>query len=196
MKTFKKALLMSVCAVALVVASVMGTMAYLQAETGPITNTMTVGKVAITLDESKVNLDGTVVDGAAPVTQNDYKLVPGQTYTKDPEVHVTAGSENCYLFVEVVNEIAAIEKSGATTIAEQMAAKGWTKIGDTNVYYHNAVAKAGDDVPVFDSFTISNDVNDLQPYDGKTITVKAYAVQAEGFADAVAAWNATFGATA
>ena len=194
MKTFKKALLMSVCAVALVVASVMGTMAYLQAETDPITNTMTVGKVAITLDESKVNLDGTVVDGADPVTQNDYKLVPGQTYTKDPEVHVTAGSENCYLFVEIVNEITAIEKSGATTIAAQMAAKGWTKIGDTNVYYHGTVAEAGNDVPVFDSFTISEDVDDLLSYEGKTITVKAYAVQAEGFADAVAAWNATFGA--
>jgi len=194
MKTFKKALLMSVCAVALVVASIMGTMAYLQAETDPITNTMTVGKVAITLDEAKVTTDGVAVVDADRVTQDAYKLLPGQTYTKDPKVHVAAGSENCYLFVEVVNEIAAIEKSGATTIAEQMAAKGWTKIGDTNVYYHGTVAEAGNDVPVFDSFTISENVDDLQPYDGKTITVKAYAVQAEGFATAEAAWNATFGA--
>ena len=53
MKTKRKALLLSLCAVLLVVASVMGTMAYLtSSDTG--TNTFTVGKVAIKRDEPAV----------------------------------------------------------------------------------------------------------------------------------------------
>ena len=56
MKTRSKALVLTLCAVLLVVATVMGTMAYLTS-TDTVTNTFTVGKVAITLDEAKVNTD-------------------------------------------------------------------------------------------------------------------------------------------
>ena len=205
MKTFKKAILLVACAALLVGVSVMGTLAYLQAETDPITNTMTVGKVVITLNEALVNIQGEKLNKDGAVAQdgdqladritsgNSYKLVPGQTYTKDPIVHVDAASENCYLFVKVVNGIAAIEKDGDTMIAKQMEAKGWSWIGATDVYYHSDVAKAGDDVAVFDSFTIA-DNKDLSAMEGKTITITAYAVQADGFSDAQSAWDATFGA--
>ena len=53
MKTRNKALVLTLCAVLLVVATVMGTLAYLTAETGPVTNTFTVGKVDIELKETK-----------------------------------------------------------------------------------------------------------------------------------------------
>lgn len=188
MKTFKKAILLVVCAALLVGASVAGTLAYLKAETGPITNTMTVGKVAITLDEAKVTLDG-VVDGTTRVTENEYKLVPGQTYTKDPKIHVDGDSEECYVFVKVVNEIAAIE--GGTTIAAQLEAKGWRLVnGKTNVYCKEDPVAAGTTVDVFDSFTIAENVQDLSEYADKTITITAYAVQSTGFDDANAAWTA------
>ena len=130
--------------------------------------------------------------------------MPGHTYTKDPIVHVASTSEDCYLFVKVVNEIAAIE--GGTTVAAQMATKGWVAVENTNGIYvyttaqsNPAVVHAEDEVSVFDSFTINGAVKGgtkpadytgnelfLGDYDNKTITVTAYAIQADGFADKTA----------
>lgn len=105
MKKFK-ALLVVACALLLVAASVFGTMAYLTS-TDTVTNTFTVGKVKITLDEAQVNTDGkpikkdgTIVQNAAEaerVKENSYKLLPGHSYTKDPTVTVEAGSEASYV---------------------------------------------------------------------------------------------------
>lgn len=100
MKTKSKALLLTLCAVLLVAASVLGTMAYLTS-TDTVTNTFTVGKVEIKLDEAKVNADGIPVEGAARVQANSYKLMPGTTYTKDPTVTVKAGSEESYVRMKV-----------------------------------------------------------------------------------------------
>ena len=69
-KTKTKALLMSLCAVLLVAASVLGTMAYLT-DSKDVKNTFTVGNVAIKLDEAKVNTDGTPVEGADRVKGNE-----------------------------------------------------------------------------------------------------------------------------
>lgn len=100
MKTKSKALLLTLCAVLLVAASVLGTMAYLTS-TDTVTNTFTVGKVEIKLDEAKVTADGIPEEGAARVTENSYKLMPGNTYTKDPTVTVKAGSEESYVRMKV-----------------------------------------------------------------------------------------------
>lgn len=100
MKTKSKALLLTLCAVLLVAASVLGTMAYLTS-TDTVTNTFTVGKVEIKLDEAKVTTDGIPVEGAGRVTANSYKLMPGTTYTKDPTVTVKAGSEESYVRMKV-----------------------------------------------------------------------------------------------
>lgn len=108
MKTKSKALLLTLCAVLLVAASVLGTMAYLTS-TDTVTNTFTVGKVEIKLDEAKVTADGIPVESAARVTENSYKLMPGNTYTKDPTVTVKAGSEESYVRMKVTfNNAAAL----------------------------------------------------------------------------------------
>ena len=108
MKTKSKALLLTLCAVLLVAASVLGTMAYLTS-TDTVTNTFTVGKVEIKLDEAKVTTDGIPVEGAGRVTANSYKLMPGTTYTKDPTVTVKAGSEESYVRMKVTfNNAAAL----------------------------------------------------------------------------------------
>lgn len=104
-KTKTKALLMSLCAVLLVAASVLGTMAYLT-DSKDVKNTFTVGNVAIKLDEAKVDENGTQVvdkDGnpVARVTENEYKLLPGHTYTKDPTVTVLAPSVASYVRMKV-----------------------------------------------------------------------------------------------
>ena len=205
MKTRSKALLLTLCAVLLVAASVLGTMAYLT-DDDQVVNTFTVGKVAITLDEAKVNLAGEPVDkdgnvvnltDAPRVAENTYHLLPGHKYDKDPTIHVAEDSENCWLFVEITDEIAAIQDT--KTVADQLTENGWTLVtGTTNVYAHKDIAKAGANVVVFESFKIKGDVeNDaLKAYEGKTIKVVAYAVQADGFDTAAKAWAAAYGTPA
>ena len=100
MKTRRNALLLSFCAVLLVVASVFGTVAYMTSK-DQVKNTFTVGKVAINLDEAKVTEDGKPVEGADRVKENSYKLVPGLTYTKDPMVTVLDGSEASYVRMKI-----------------------------------------------------------------------------------------------
>lgn len=200
-KTKTKALLMSLCAVLLVAASVLGTMAYLTAH-DEVKNTFTVGNVAITMDE-------TDVDDSTPNKERDqansYKLLPGHTYTKDPIIHVDANSEDCYLFVKVDNQIAAIEADGNTTVAAQMAAKGWKAVeGKDGIYVYvgttaaPVAVKANDNVTVFEQLVIAGTVNGdtLKTYENKTITVTAYAVQKDGFEGKTAdqIWSAAFGA--
>lgn len=197
MKTTKKALLLALCAVLLVVSTVFATLAYLTSETQVVENTFTVGKVTITLDEAKVDEYGKEVTGAARVLENTYKLIPGHEYTKDPTIHVAKGSEECYLFVKITDDIVAIQDN--TTVATQMATNGWKPLnGETGVYYYekgdvktiNALnANENIDVPVFETFKVKGDAN-VASYDGKTITVQAYAIQADGFANAAAAWTA------
>ena len=190
MKTARKALMLILCAALLVSATVMGTLAYLTSQTEVVTNTFTVGNVKITLDEAKVTVYG-VKDGDTRVIENDYKLIPGHTYVKDPIVHVTAGSEKCWLFVKVTDDIATIQDT--TTVAAQMEANGWTAVADAeDVYAYASIVDAGTaakDVKVFENFKIKGDA-DVAAYAGKTITIQAYAIQADGFASAGAAWEA------
>lgn len=204
MKTKNKALLLALCAVSLVTASVLGTMAYLT-DNKKVTNTFTVGSVAITMDEAKVDTDGKPVPNANRVTDNSYKLLPGHEYTKDPTIHVDANSEDCYLFVKVNNQIAAIEATDAT-VASQMTMNGWKEVdGQTGVYVYfgtgagaNAplAVSAQADIHVFEKLVIDGSVDStkLNTCDGKTITVNAYAVQKDGFVGKSAAeiWTAAF----
>ena len=97
MKTSMKALTLVLCAVLLVCASVMGTLAYLKSTTDVVKNTFTVGKVAIKLDEADVDEYGKKIADADRVTANEYKLLPGHTYNKDPMVTVLANSEDSYI---------------------------------------------------------------------------------------------------
>ena len=78
MKNMKKIVMGLVCALALVTASVMGTMAYLTS-TDEVVNTFTVGNVQIKLDEAKANPDGSLVANADGVKANNYKILPGHT---------------------------------------------------------------------------------------------------------------------
>lgn len=109
-KTKTKALLMSLCAVLLVAASVLGTMAYLK-DSEVVKNTFTVGNVAISLDEAKVDGNGNAIDkdgkivtnpaDAERVPGNAYKLLPNHTYVKDPTVTVKTPSVDSYVRMKV-----------------------------------------------------------------------------------------------
>lgn len=196
MKTVRKSLILAACAIMLVCATIAGTLAYLTS-TDTVTNTFTVGNVSITLDEAKVDKNGEAVTPEERVDANTYKLLPGQTYTKDPVIHVSGTSEDCYVFVKVTNNISAVEAAGDSTIAKQLEANGWKTVpNESNVYYKEDAVKANANVDVFGSFTVSDSATNeqLKAIDGETIVVTAYAVQKATFNTAVEAWNATFGA--
>ena len=186
MKTRTKALLLALSAVLLVVSTVFATLAFLTSQTGVVKNTFTVGNVTITLDEAKVDEYGVEITPETRVTENTYKLIPGHDYSKDPTIHVATGSEDCWLFVKVVDDIADIQY--ATTVEDQMTTNGWTEI-EANVWAYKETVSAGENVVVFESFTIKGDAA-VADYNGKTITVVGYAVQADGFDTAAQAWAA------
>ena len=211
MKTKSKALLLTLCAVLLVAASVLGTMAYLTS-TDTVTNTFTVGSVAIKLDEAKANPDGTLVEGADRVKGNAYKLLPGHTYNKDPMVTVLNGSEASYIKMTVtfskadaLDTIFAPDGANLTSTFRGYDAVNWIAKGnkkdaatDTRAYefwYKEAVGAPNGDVALdalFDSITVPGEITkeQLATIEGMTITVNAYAIQADGFANAEAAWAA------
>lgn len=209
MKKFK-ALLVVACALLLVAASVFGTMAYLTS-TDTVTNTFTVGKVKITLDEAKVNPDGTAVTPAERVKGNSYKLLPGHTYTKDPTLTVEGGSEDAYVRLLVtINEASTLKEVFGTNFLPQnyvdntWNAQTWPCVkttvnnDDTVTYefrYKEIVkANAADQKldALFKSFTVPGTVNgdQLAKLENLKIEVIGEAIQADGFDNADAAWAA------
>lgn len=190
MKTARKALMLILCAALLVSATVMGTLAYL-ADDDAVTNSFTVGNVAIVLDEADVDESKTNVTTEGRDQANKYHLIPGSSYVKDPTVHVDDESEEAWLFVKVENGIKDIEAAGEKgTIATQLGNNGWTLVADeTNIYAYKETVTAGDDVVVFEAFTVAGDA-DVAQYTDATINVTAYAIQAENFKTSAAAWDA------
>ena len=218
MKKTRKILLMAACAILLVCISVGATVAYLT-DMKSVTNTFTVGKVAITLDEKDVTLMGeSDPDNTARVDANEYKLMPGRSYIKDPTVHFLPDSDESWLFVKVempdgfteIESNYTHEGESVGTISEQIETNGWTALGDAypGIYNKHQVANNETysiDIPVFYGFKIGDNVvstalDVIKPAttgtdekDNNKLKVTAYAVQADGFADAEAAWTATFG---
>ena len=241
MKTRSKALLLSLCAMLLVAATIFGTMAYLTSS-DKVVNTFTVGNVKINLDEAKVTENGVPVTPAERVKENSYKLLPGHTYTKDPTVTVEKGSESAYVRMKVTFNNAAniialctdpeFAEDGPTGVenayplirmvkfVEANAAK-WDGIIPDNMvdteemladakyfvydkktdtltyyfYYTETVAAPAADVKLavlFDSITVPEWVTgeQLAALKNFQITAVAEAIQADGFADADAAWEA------
>lgn len=185
MKTRTKALLLVMSALLLIVSTVFATMAYLTSKTEKMTNTFSVGNVKITMDEADVDEYGVPVSPAARDMTNSYKIIPGHTYVKDPTIHVDPNSEDCWLFVKLVNPLEGIIAS--KTLTEQMEENGWAIVDAThNVWAKTTKASANDNIIVFSGFTIKGDVALAASYDD--ITIQAYAVQADGFSTAALAW--------
>ena len=207
----KKLLIMSVAMVLVCAFAVGMTLAYLTS-TDRVVNTFTVGNVQIKLDEAKVNLDGTPVQDADRVKANSYKLIPGHTYTKDPTVTVLSGSESSYIKMTVTfsnsTQLDAIfTPNGAdlTSIFNGYESANWSYKGNTEdtvantrtyeFWYKETVAAPTADVALdalFDSITVPGTITNAQlaTIADMTITVNAYAIQADGFGTPEAAWAA------
>lgn len=219
MKSKHKALLLSMCAVLLVAATAFGTLAYLT-DSEAVKNTFTVGSVGLSLDEAKVNPDGSyVTDHDNRVQKNEYHLLPGHTYYKDPTVTVDAGSEDAYVRMIVTVENIDDLKAALTdtkyygtdgTFLLQMLCGDWDSntwlfegytqntTGTEGYYefrYKEVVAKSENATvlpDLFKTITVPGEIdNDHLAYlaDVK-IVVAAHAIQADGFDTADEAWAA------
>lgn len=183
MKKAKKILALLLCAALLVGATIAGTLAYLT-DTDDATNTFTIGKVDIELQEYEVdNQTGKktteVVEGL-----EDVELVPGRIIEKNPFITVAADSEDCWLFVYIEN---GLEGAGEITMAD-----GWTAVdGKTGYYRYGKTVSANTKVDVFTQFICNKLLGntEIAAFEGKTIKITAYAVQAEGVT-MDAAWGA------
>ena len=192
----KAKLLTTLAAVALIGAIGVGsTFAYLSSKTETVVNTFTVGNVVITLDEK--DTDGSTADAERDTANAYTDMIPGNSYEKDPTVHVSANSENCYVFVKVTgldaNKDALVINAFNTNLVKVDGSNN-----NDGIYRYNAVVTKSasvQDIVVFNGFTLKSDVKG-----GTTITnitVEACAVQADNLnettalteAKAAANWN-------
>ena len=115
-KMNNKMLVMAICITTMLCVTLFGTLAYLT-DTSGVTNVFTLGKVDISLTESPVDENGKIKvdqngdpivdsDGKPVRTQgNQYKLIPGAVYDKDPTLTIIKDSEESYvrMIVKVYN---------------------------------------------------------------------------------------------
>lgn len=181
MEKTKKPVAFALALVLVVALAVAGTIAWLTARSGEVVNTFTAGDINIELTETDaVDLEE---DG---VWTKGYKMVPGDTLSKDPKVTVKAGSEKCFLFVKVKEDI-----DPNLTFADYLyyePAAGWTSLGtnDGVTRYYRVVemkdADQGFDVIKGNQVKVNETVTKqmMEALEGKkfpTLTFQAFAVQ-------------------
>lgn len=139
----KKRILTVALVVALLATCFAGTYAYLQ-DSKAQTNTFTTGNVLISLNEAKVEKDeatGNLVakkdaEGKVERTTADqeYKLFPSMTVTKDPTITVKADSEDAWVAAKVTVSAEATDEKDLLDLIG---------IPGTNMINVNAVASGG-----------------------------------------------------
>lgn len=170
----KKSMVLVLALALLVVGMIGGTLAWLTDTSEAVVNTFTTSDIDISLDET---------------TGDSYKMVPGYTIVKDPQVTVLKGSEECYLFVKLE------ESQNFDTYLEYTVADGWTALDDSGGIYYRVVKTAdmgtayqvlgNDQVTVKGSVTkgMMNGLNEQTSY--PQLKVTAYASQYHKNADAI-----------
>lgn len=158
-----------------------GTMAYLTATTTAVVNTFTIGNVGLELKETK----GDLVDG-----KHQFKMVPGNTIDKDPTVTVTAGSEDCWLFVKLVK---SANFDNYLTYAVDTSEGAWTALdGHPGVYYRKVTqSETAQTFAVLanNQVTVKDTVVQSDSFVAPTLTISAAAIQHANIADAATAYD-------
>lgn len=194
-------ILAAALAVALVAAlSVCGTLAYLTHQTEEVKNTFTVGSIfppegGITLLESEPikQDDGSYILGDTKVQAADYEdVIPGSDLPKDPTVTVEDLTANAYVFVKIVDN--------TTEALTYTVDPVWTKLNVTvaegeSIYAAPMLTGSTEGADWSSSILAGDTVSVAADAEGDlgTLSFLAYICQAQGFADAAAAWNACFG---
>lgn len=225
MKTGKKVLLGVSGAALLVAGSIAGTLAYLTS-TEEVVNTFTIGKVDIDLTETELDENyqpvteaGTDADGN-PITVtkrtdegNEYRIVPGAEYIKDPTLTIKKNSEEAYvrLMVNITNWNEMSKYTEVANLFPDLDDTHWerktTKKNDDGSLlleyrYVTDDAKDKDTVtgkaedynlePLFETIVIPQTITteSMEKLEGFKVTVQGHAIQSTGFDTADAAWKA------
>ena len=181
--TTTKKLVVAVVALSLALVTFAGaTLAFLLDSTDPVVNTFTYGKIDITLTETEgdVQTDGSHLFAG---------VVPGDSVDKDPTVTVLAGSEECYVYVKITNNL---DNANVTTDMSAGEGKTWEIVhteGDVTLYRYKETVTATADVPLtvfskvnFDGSLSVEEIEALKAAD-KKIEIQAYAHQATNLGD-------------
>ncbi len=211
MKRFKDLVLLG-SAVLLIATTVFVTVAYLT-DSAQTVNTFTIGQVDIGLDEALVNVNGEPIGTERTADGNEYHLIPGGKYTKDPTVTVIKGSEEAYIRMLVTincySQLATIygEPFLPQNFVEGWKNNVWVSTGEikkdtatnTAIYefrYYKTVtsSKTADTVlePLFEKIVVPFEITgkQLESIADLEITVEAHAIQKEGFETDSDAWAA------
>lgn len=175
-------LVLVVSLVLIAATAVSPTFSWLSAQTDPVVNTFAGGAISLIVDEAPVGPDGVQIDGDR-VTANRYKYVAGAQLDKDPTPTVLKGSDECYVFLCLENNLNDLFALNIQTDAWKQVAVS----GNRTLYAYaarvNAEAAEADVVltPLFTKVSVSEDLTaaDIEALGEKTLCVTAYAVQTE-----------------
>lgn len=171
--TTTKKLIIAVVALSLALVGVVGgTLAWLSATSETVTNTFTYGTITIKLEETKGDeqTDGSILFS---------RVLPGAKVAKDPTVTVVEGSEKCYVYVLIDNQL-----KGS---AEYNIMSTWIEVKTTDtktLYRYSEVVdaiSAEKELPVFTQLTFSEELNadNIPGLANKNVIITAYAHQAD-----------------
>lgn len=180
LKRSKKFLVLLISAALVAAISAMPTLSWLSDTSEKVVNTFAGGAISIVLDEAPVDAYGNEIDGDR-VTSNSYKYVAGVTLDKDPTPTVLQGSESCYVFILVENELNDLFTLNIDT-------ESWKQVaqvdGDTLYIYASSVdaSQSPQDIvlnPIFTQVQVSDELTrqDIESLGEKTLCTTAYAVQ-------------------
>lgn len=178
-------------------------------------NTFTIGKVDISLYETAVDENGTPIKNADPVIENDYHLLPGKSYVKDPTITVKEGSDDSYVRMLVtLNKYEELISVFGTDFAPENYVTGYDK--DKWVYTNQKVNTEENTItyefryykvvngydgttkkdnvlePLFTTLNVPNtlDAKDFEKIEGLEISIIGHAIQVSGLETADIAWDA------
>ena len=199
-KMKKKTVILLLAFVLIIGLAIGGTYAFLTDTTGEVKNTFVAGKVDIDLYEHPLKLtdgktDGKTIDpNANTVTAvSDYKMIPGNVLQKDPTVEVLAGSEDCWVMVEVTEANNALTSNADGKYIIWTLTGDWELVeGTTNVYIYKEAVSAGAKLQILAGNTVTVNENataaDMAAAETNkpTLSFIAYAVQADDITKAQA----------
>lgn len=144
-----------------------GTVAWLTAQSDIVTNTFVVGDINLSLAET---------------TEKNFKIVPGGTDTKDPTLTVKEGSEECFVYVCVENNV---KKDDEIVATPNIVEADWSAIGTSGnktLYRYKATVNALEkevELPVFTQVSYDSRIEkaDIEALKDKTIVIQGYAHQ-------------------
>ena len=175
MSTTKKLTIAVIALSVALVCVVSGTLAFLVAQSNVVTNTFTYGGIEIELTEDEKN----------NTTGMEFtNVIPGDVLTKEPVVTVKAGSEKCYVYVLITNELGKAATYNIST-------EDWTTVqtnGNSVLYRYKEVVNttsAAADCAVFTElkFATTLDKAAIGDLAGKDVIIQAYAHQAENLVE-------------